>query len=197
MHQHKCSLCMTLWEHGEEYDNDVGAHECPHCGCHQFRVHKETAPTGAHPLGQPAGGAADPLVKLVDSNWLERAKTAFSLEVQSIDPERAVAKLAELVTRDPYPVVRLAAVEALWRLGAPAVAAVGTLTRALMDPQAYVRRAAALTLGSLGSAAGSAVMPLTGSLSDVNPGVREAAAAALRKIGPVWSNPVQQVWVVP
>jgi HEAT repeat protein len=197
MHQHQCSLCRTLWQHGEECDNDIAAHECPACGCHQFRILKDSQAAGAHPLGQGADAAGDPLARLADHDWFVRATTAFALDASDADCQRVVPRLAQMVSQDPYPLVRLAAVEALWRLGPAARPAVGAVTRALVDPEAYVRRAAALTLGSLGSAAGAAVIPLTGSLSDSSPAVRDAAAAALRKIGPVWSPAVSEVWVMP
>jgi hypothetical protein len=193
MHKHQCSLCRTLWQHGEEWDNDVWAHACPACGCHQFRIYKE--PGSAASPAAAAGAEPDPVAKLGDPNWFVRATTAFSLDVLQADPQRTVPKLAEMVRQDPYPLVRLAAVEALWRFGAHAQAEVPTIARALTDRQDYVRRAAALTLGNLGPVAAAALSPLTSRLGDSNPAVRQAAAVALQKIGPVWPSPVNEVWV--
>jgi HEAT repeat protein len=197
MHQHKCSLCETVWQHGEEWDNDVDAHECPACGCHQFRILKD-----ADTAALPAAGAAppaepDPTAALGDSQWLTRARTAFALNARTAPAQQLVAKLAELLARDPYPLVRLAAVEALWRFGDSARPAIPLVTRALSDPVAYVRRAAALTLGGLGPAAGTARLSLTGRLTDSNAAVRAAALAALKNIGPDSFSPVSEVWVVP
>jgi predicted nucleic acid-binding Zn-ribbon protein len=53
MHQHKCSLCGTMWQHGEEWDKDMLAHECRACGCHQFRVFK---PSGGQTAALPEAG---------------------------------------------------------------------------------------------------------------------------------------------
>jgi HEAT repeat protein len=105
--------------------------------------------------------------------------------MQSEEARAAMPRLLEMVSGDPEPMVRLAVVEALRRLGPPfrgaeATAAVPVLTGALQDGYAEVRRAAALTLGSLGSAAGVSHAALARSLSDVNPRVREAAAKALQ-----------------
>jgi hypothetical protein len=191
MHKHKCSLCETLWQHGEEWDDDIGAHECPACGCHQFRIFRDADTQGSAPAGP------DPVVALGASDALVRARTAFSLDARAAEAGLLVPKLAELVTQDPYPLVRLAAVEALWRFGAPASAAVAAMTRALADRQAFVRRSAALALGSFGTAAASARPHLTGRLTDSNPSVRAAAATALKNIGPDWFSPLNEVWVVP
>jgi len=107
--------------------------------------------------------------------------------MQSEEARAAMPRLLEMVSGDPEPMVRLAVVEALRRLGPPfsaaeASAAVPVLAGALVDGYAEVRRAAALTLGSLGPAAGVAQAALTRSLNDGNPRVREAAAKALQTI---------------
>jgi HEAT repeat protein len=195
MHKHKCSLCEMIWQHGEEYDNDVGAHECPACGCHQFRIFKDADSAVAQASADQE--KPDPIAALSDTNWFVRATTAFALDVRTANAQRSVPKLAQMVTQDPYPLVRLAAVEALWRFGVEAKTAVPIMIRALSDRQAYVRRAAALALGSLGPAASTALMPLTGRLSDDNEGVRTAAASALKIIGAAWFGPISQVWVTP
>jgi HEAT repeat protein len=120
---------------------------------------------------------------------LVRARAIFTLDVRTGQAQVLVPTLAALVTHDPYPLVRLAAVEAVWGCGAQARAAVPAITRALSDRQAYVRRAAALALGSFGLAAGTARQQLTRCLEDSDPAVRAAAAAALKKIGPDWFRP--------
>jgi HEAT repeat protein len=182
MHQHKCSLCGTLWQHGEEWDRDMLAHECPVCGCHQFRVFKvddgETAATPEQTYDKmvEAFASADPFV---------RSTTLFTLIVSDRAAQNVLPNLATMATADPEVMVRLAAVETLRRFGAGAVAALPALAQALADRHPEVRRAAALTLGDLGSAAESALTALTGRLNDIHPRVRTVVAAALAKIQPM------------
>jgi HEAT repeat protein len=197
MHKHQCSLCETVWHHGEEYNDDIWAHECPACGCHQFRVFRDADPVIPHPAGEAPLAVADPVAALAAAEGLARARAAFSLDVRTAPAQQLVPQLAEWVTRDPYPLVRLAAIEALRRFGAPARTATPAITAALSDPQAYVRRAAALALGSFGPAAEVARFQLTRRLEDGNPAVRAAAAAALKNIGQDGFSPVTEVWVVP
>jgi HEAT repeat protein len=179
MHQHKCSLCGTMWHHGEEWDRDMLAHECRVCGCHQFRVFKvdggQTAalPEQTHDKLVAAVASADPFV---------RSTTLFALNVGDQAARGVLPNLATMATADPETMVRLAAVETLRRFGADAVAAVPALAQALADRHPEVRRAAALALGDLGTAAQGALTALTGRLSDNHPRVRTVVAAALAKI---------------
>lgn len=183
MHRHKCSLCGTIWEHGEELDNDMRAHECGTCGSHQFRLLIERRPEA-----RPAQSVKPPLSEaLSDAKPFVRSTTVFALDMQNAEARGVMPRLLEMVGGDPEPMVRLAVVEALRRLaveasGAGVGEAVPALAGALQDGYGEVRRAAALTLGSLGPAAGAAQPALTRSLSDVNPRVREAAAKALQEI---------------
>jgi HEAT repeat protein len=177
MHRHKCSLCGTIWEHGEEWDNDMRAHECGACGSHQFRLLIERRPEAPAPAARPALSEA-----LASSKPFDRSTAVFSLETQTSEARGAMPRLLEMLSGDPEPMVRLAVVEALRRFGAEASGAVPALAGALQDGYAEVRRAAALTLGSLGPAAGVAQTALASSLHDVNPRVREAAAKALQTI---------------
>ena len=86
MHQHKCSLCGTMWQHGEEWDRDMLAHECSACGCHQFRVFKvdggQTAalPEQTHDKLLEAFASADPFV---------RSTTLFALNVGDREARRS------------------------------------------------------------------------------------------------------------
>jgi HEAT repeat protein len=179
MHQHKCSLCGTIWQHGEEWDRDMLAHECRVCGSHQFRVFKadggQTAasPEQTHDKLVAAFASADPFV---------RSTTLFALNVGDQAARGVLPNLATMATADPETMVRLAAVEALRRFGADAVAAIPALSQALADRHPAVRRAAALTLGDLGTAALGALTALTGRLSDNHPRVRTVVATALEKI---------------
>ena len=179
MHQHKCSLCGTIWQHGEEWDRDMLAHECRVCGSHQFRVFKadggQTAasPEQTHDKLVAAFASADPFV---------RSTTLFALNVGDQAARGVLPNLATMATADPETMVRLAAVEALRRFGADAVAAIPALSQALADRHPEVRRAAALTLGDLGTAALGALTALTDRLSDNHPRVRTVVAAALEKI---------------
>ncbi len=179
MHQHKCSLCGTMWQHGEEWDRDMLAHECRVCGCHQFRVFKldggQTAalPDQTYDKLVAAFASADPFV---------RSTTLFALNVGDRAARGVLPNLATMATADPEAMVRLAAVETLRRFGADAASALPALAQALADRHPEVRRAAALTLGDLGTAAQSALTALTGRLSDNHPRVRTVVAAALAKI---------------
>ena len=182
MHQHKCALCGALWQHGEEWDRDMLAHECPVCGCHQFRVFKLNGGQNATPPEQnydklvQSFASVDPFV---------RSTALFTLIVGNREALNVLPNLATMVTTDPEAMVRLAAVETLRRFGADAVAALPALVQALADRHPEVRRAAALTLGDLGTAAENASSALTNCLSDIHPRVRTAVAAALAKIRPM------------
>ena len=182
MHQHKCSLCGTMWEHGEEWDNDMLAHECPVCGCHQFRVFKVDG-------GQTAARSEQTHEKLLEAitsaDPFVRSTTLFALIVGDPAAHDVLPDLATMATADPEAMVRLADVETLRRFGADATAALPALAQALTDRHPEVRRAAALTLGDLGTAAQSALTALTACLSDIHPRVRTAVAAALAKIRPL------------
>jgi HEAT repeat protein len=177
MHQHKCSLCGTFWQHGEKWDNSIRAHECPACGCHQFRLFKERPSTPQTALTEPQLLAA-----LASAENFVRSTAIFSLDVSSVEAETIVPKLAEMANEDREPMVRLAAVETLRRFGHKARTAVPALARGLQDVRVEVRRAAALALGDLGTGSKSAGAALTVGLSDAHPRVREAAALALRQL---------------
>jgi HEAT repeat protein len=126
--------------------------------------------------------AAKLLEALDNPDAFVRSTTAFALDVRLVDSQIFVPKLADVVNRDTAPLVRLAAVEALWRFGPKAQSAIPALERALADVRPEVRRAAALTLGNLGELAGASTVSLGKSLYDSHPRVREAAAGALQKI---------------
>ena len=178
MHRHKCSLCGATWQHGEELDNDMRAHECGTCGSHQFRVLIERRPeAGPVQAAKPALGEA-----LNSTEAFVRSTTVFGLDMQSAEARAALPRLLEMLSGDPEPMVRLAVVEALRRCGPDASGAVPALAGALRDGYAEVRRAAAFALGGLGPAAGVAQAALARSQSDVNPRVRVAAAKALQTL---------------
>jgi HEAT repeat protein len=185
MHQHKCSLCGTMWQHGEECDQDMREHECRACGCHQYRTYKKRDP------GEPSTAAAQTLSSLLaalgDTDSFVRSTTIFKLEAGDPAAQGVLPKVAELATADTEPLVRLAAVETLRRFGA--VMVIPVVAEALKDKHPEVRRAAALALGDLltlgkpNAAGQSAQVALTNHL-DSNPRVREALVAALRRIQP-------------
>jgi HEAT repeat protein len=165
-----------MWEHGEEWDNSIPAHECPGCGCHQFRVHKNRDPAEAR-FDWPKL-----LESLSDPAPFVRSTALFALEVANADAQLVVPKLAQVAVQDPEPMVRLAAVETLWRFGPEAIASWPAVAQALADRRAEVRRAAALTLAAFGPSAADAVPQLMSASHDGNPRVREAAITALSKI---------------
>jgi predicted nucleic acid-binding Zn-ribbon protein len=176
MHQHKCSRCATMWEHGEEWDNSIPAHECPQCGAHQFRLHKLRGPTEAR-FDWPKL-----LLALEDPTPFARSTAIFAIEAATAEAHLVVPKLAQLALQDSEPMVRLAAVEALWRFGPKAIEALSAIAAALQDKRAEVRRAAALTLAEFGPAAIDSLPHLTDASLDRDPRVREAVANALTKI---------------
>jgi HEAT repeat protein len=119
---------------------------------------------------------------LADASPFVRSTTIFALDVAAADPQLVVPRLVEVATRDVEPMVRLAAVEALWRFGIAAASAVPAMAVMLRDPHAVVRRAAALTLHNLGAVAASALPALTTATRDTDGRVRAAAATALTRI---------------
>ncbi len=180
MHQHQCSMCGAMWQHGEECDLDLREHECRACGCHQFRTYKERDP------GAPSSAAAQTLSGLLESlasaDSFVRSTTIFKLGAGDPVALESVPKLAELTTTDPETLVRLAAVEALRRLRVGA--AIPQIAEALRDRHPEVRRAAALALGDLPAVGDPVALAALANHVDNHPRVREAVAAALRKIQP-------------
>lgn len=191
MHQHKCSLCETKWQHGEEWDRDMLAHECPVCGCHQFRLFKVTGGQTTDPSEQ----TSEKLVQaFASSDPFVRSTTLFSLVFGDQAAQDVLPSLAPLATVDSEVLVRLAAIETLRRFKVDAAWALSALVQALGDHHPEVRRAAVLALGDLGTAAQSASRTLTARLSDTHPRVRTVVAAALAKIQPVtgfWQTSIE------
>jgi HEAT repeat protein len=185
MHQHKCSLCGTMWQHGEEYDRDMREHECRVCGCHQYRTYKNRDP-GEQPTATTQT-LSDLLEALGNVDSFVRSTTIFKLEVSDPAAQGVLPRLAELARTDTEPLVRLAAVETLRRFGV--VTLIPAVAEVLKDQHPEVRRAAALalgdllTLGELDAAGQNAQVALTNHL-DSNSRVREAIAAALWRIHP-------------
>ncbi len=192
MHQHKCSLCGTMWQHGEEWDRDMLAHECPVCGCHQFRAFKvdggQTAalPEQTYDKLVEAFASADPFV---------RSTTLFTLNVG----DRAARTFCPTwqrwprLTRKPW---------CGWRPSKPCVALGPMQPRRYqlsprrlptVIPRFDVRPRSLWAILALRRRA--AVDALTGRLSDNHPRVRTVVAAALAKIRPmtgVWQITVGQ-----
>jgi HEAT repeat protein len=127
-------------------------------------------------LQQPAG-PADPVLEVL---------------------RKAVPPLAE-GTRDPEPLARLAAVEALEAAGHVAVPAAPALIRAVRDPYRFVRWAAARTLGELGPLpeTENAVPALAWLLHDEDLDLALSAATALSQFGPAASSAVPDlIWAL-
>ncbi|HNS51657.1 MAG TPA: HEAT repeat domain-containing protein [Anaerolineae bacterium] len=102
-----------------------------------------------------------------------------------MEAKRDVKGLAKALGYQKDPSVRLAAVQALVRIGAPAVE---PLMAALGDRIREVRHAAAQALGEIGD--GRAVWRLSTALQDGENDVRQAAAHALVRIGAPAVNPL-------
>ena len=166
MHQHKCSLCGTMWQHGEEWDRDMLAHECPACGCHQFRVFKvdggQTAalPEQTYDKLVEAFASADPFV---------RSTTLFALNVGDRAARGVLPNLATMATADPEAMVRLAAVETLRRFGADASCGATSPRPSTCRPASRGSTCGRAHFGRSWHCGAGALPALTGRLSDNHP----------------------------
>ncbi|MDW8267148.1 MAG: HEAT repeat domain-containing protein [Gemmataceae bacterium] len=112
-----------------------------------------------------------------------KLRQAAARALGSIGPlaDNAVPALLDVALRDPERAVRLGAVEALGKIGRPAVAA---LAEALRSEDKGVRREAARGLGNLRAEAAYAVPSLVAALQDREADIRVHVAAALVKVDP-------------
>lgn len=143
-------------------------------------------------IGVKAQPAIPALVRVLqDQNGEVRAAAAGALGTifdsfrethSSVDPDAAaVAALAEMLVKDPYPYSRANAAYALGAMGARS--AVPLLLGALKDSAPNVRSSAANVLKSMRPDAGSGIPPLVDALKDSDPSVRSGAADALAMMG--------------
>jgi eukaryotic-like serine/threonine-protein kinase len=110
--------------------------------------------------------------------------------------DQAVAEWVQAVD-DESSEVRLAAMQALGRIGPDDPRAVEALTARLADPDPRMRAAAAAALGEMGRAAGAAVSALTRTARlDDRPEVRTRAEAALQAIRRDRSGGVSPGWLL-
>jgi len=145
---------------------------------HEVRVYVAEAEAPAPPPATPAKKAANPAARKAKE---ARASPLGDLPVRARQgDEAAAAALAQLLLRDPDPVVRSRAAAALGRAGASDAEPV--LSVALNDAEPSVRlqatRALARLEGVEATQALSAVL-----LGDTEPRVRREAARALRALG--------------
>jgi HEAT repeat protein len=136
----------------------------------RYRAVRELALDGPDALAQL-------LARLSDESWRVRKAAVERLaEVRPV--ERALPHLVEALGNGDDAQARNAAAEALARIGAPAVRALGERLR---HADGDVRKFAADILGEIGHA--DAVEPLARALDDTDRNVRAAAAEGLGKIG--------------
>jgi HEAT repeat protein len=93
----------------------------------------------------------------------------------------ALPALTKIARSDSNPGIRMSVLEAMGRLGKPAVPA---LTRALDDADGTIRFFAAVNLAKIGPEAWESLPALVPLLQDPDAHVRDAAALALEKIAP-------------
>jgi HEAT repeat protein len=118
-----------------------------------------------------------------------RVRTAAVEALGALGPRAAAAASRVLPTlvelaRAPAPGLRLAAIEALRKVGAPPSVLLPVVRPAVADSAVAVRLAAVDVLGALGPAAVAAVPELVRGLRDRDPAVRATAAVALGLVGP-------------
>ncbi|HUW12272.1 MAG TPA: HEAT repeat domain-containing protein [Anaerolineae bacterium] len=126
-------------------------------------------------LGKIGASAVGPLMKLLGEEGRPPSTpvllvVAKTLDVLTAGPRTRVARV--------HRAVRLSAIDALVKMGTPAVEA---LIEALRDWDSAIRSAAALSLGQIGDPLG--VEPLISVLSDKESRVRRTAVEALGAIG--------------
>ncbi|HVP09585.1 MAG TPA: HEAT repeat domain-containing protein [Phycisphaerae bacterium] len=140
----------------------------------------------AEALGRLGSSQAEVQGLLETASRAERSQDriwpAFALALSSRRPASFVLSLGTILLTDER-ATRLAACEALQRLGPLAQPAVPVLTELLAGRDKAVVAAVIDALGAIGPAAGEAVPRLCVALDDRDPFVRRRAAAALGRMG--------------
>ncbi len=114
-HEHHCSQCGAVFEHGHESNGRHRDHICPSCGYLELMVFKPGQP----PMGEAdyPRAVANFLKVLSDPDERSRAAAAFSLGCLRAEPARAIPGLALAAMSDSQASVRQAAADGLRRFG--------------------------------------------------------------------------------
>ena len=148
-------------------------------------VRREAA-LGIAALGQAEGVGAlleAARTSALVSTWTGRAALAAALATLAprvSSPPAPIANALAALLRDPYPAVRVAALEALAALGTQATGTSGAVLELLRDPDPLVVLESVRTLGAL--RARTAIRPLETLSSGPNPRLKAAARRALTAI---------------
>lgn len=135
--------------------------------------------------------ALEPLILLTNSaTWPEAAlsEIKWGQRPGSISPRRVTELL-----KHPEERIRLAAAEALGRMGPAAASIAPEVADLLKDSDSGVQFYAGTALGKMGVAAANATLPVVQSLTHSNINIRSAAADALEKMDAVSANVVADV----
>lgn len=159
-------------------------------------------------IGPKARPAVPALLQMLDERGMTRRNAAiYALGRIAGDEPKTIARLLDLLKRDPDLAIRSAAGSALGRIGPPAKEAVPELIRLLQLPaeehmegaRAGTVISAAIALGNMGEAARPAVPALARIVVDYKPpdqGQHVYAANALAKLGPVAKEAVPALMTV-
>jgi HEAT repeat protein len=112
--------------------------------------------------------------------WAGREPHAAGRDTSGLTREAVPRYVAGL--KDPDPIARAKAADALWKIGTYADEATPALVAALADPDPAVREAAARALGRTSQGTRAAVPGLTAALKDDHAPVRASAANSLAEI---------------
>jgi HEAT repeat protein len=138
-------------------------------------------------VGDGPGSAADvpALVKaLKHEDARVRQEAAEDLGQIGAPAADAVPALLQLTKKDPDPLTRIAAAQAVTAIDPKNETAIPALEEALQDKAANVRKKAAESLGDLGPGARSVIPILIKTVKDPDPLVSWASIDALGQIGP-------------
>ena len=145
------------------------------------RRHECTVVRELGALGPPA---VPYLIRALD-HGMGHVREWAAVELGNLGPEAGAAapKLLDVMKHDHDDYLRLAAAEALVRIGRGG-AALPVLAKRLRSSDEFDRSAAARVLGNLGPLAEPVIPELIGALEDVDREVRDKASDALARIGP-------------
>ena len=136
-------------------------------------------------LGRIGSDAAAPLLAaLSDSDPLRRAGAVLALAQFDAPVSEAAAQVEQLFAKETDPVVRVAVLTALPKLGVEPQQCVKLLLPAVTTDDEAIRHAGINALLSTRALRRAAVQPLAALLKDGNATTRELAARALGRMGP-------------
>lgn len=149
-----------------------------------FDEHEEVRDLAARALARIGGAAGQALARLLadpETEVRERAANAL-VQLGSVDPETLEA--LQRACGDPSGTVRVASLDALWRLTQDPALVLDRAVDELSSEEREVRVRAVLVLEAMGRAARPAAPHLRTLADDDRPHVRQAARRALRSVEP-------------